>query len=399
MPDNKPDSKSVLTESLSKLFEKNAVRRMILSKPQDKSVVRGELRPTSIRGEVFLQIVRQMKDGKALHQNIPVAESTACIEMLLAEFRQWNIFTEAGEAQVLVSIKGQIKITGNLVRLANESKAAETASHDRNKHRILPNEPVDFLIRLGITDKNGRVLDKKQDKYRQINRFLEYLEDLSGYFPKDRPIRVVDFGCGKSYLTFAIHYYFTRVKGLKTDIIGLDLKQDVIALCGSIAEELKLDGIRFLVGDINQFVPIENADLTVSLHACDTATDSALAQAIASNSRMIVSVPCCHHELANQIDCAPLAEITRHGILKHRLADIATDALRASYLEAAGYQVQVFEFIEAEHTPKNLMLRAVRKNPDGNQEAWQRYCAMRDFLSVSPSIERMAQLPFSKENP
>lgn len=396
MPDNRPDPKTSLIQSLCTLFEKNAVRRMVLSKPQDKTVTRGELRPTSIKGENVLQITRQMKDGKALHQNIPVSESESCIEMMLADFKQWNLFTEAGEAQVLVNSKGGVKVTGNLAKLAAENKEAKAVSHDRSKRRILPDGPVDFLIRLGITDKNGRVLDKKQDKYRQINRFLEYLEDLAPHYPKDRPVKVVDFGCGKSYLTFAIHYYFSQVKGMQTDIIGLDLKEDVIELCNQIAADLNLEGIRFLVGDINRFAPIENADLTVSLHACDTATDAALAQAIASNSKTIVSVPCCHHELANQIDCAPLGEITRHGILKHRLADIATDTLRASYLEAAGYQVQVFEFIEAEHTPKNLMLRAVRKNPKGNREAYQKYCALRDFLSVSPSIEKMANLPFEK---
>lgn len=396
MPEQTKDSKALLTESLRRLFEKNALRRMVLSKPQDKTVVRGELRPAQIRGQTFLQLTCQKKDGKALHQNIPVSESESCIETLLREFRQWNLFTDAGEAQVLVSSKGQVKINGSLARLAEEANPSQAVAHDRSKRRILPDGPVDFLIRLGITDKNGRVLDKKQDKYRQINRFLEYLEDLSGCYPTDRPVRVLDFGCGKSYLTFAIHYYFTQVRKVPTDIIGLDLKEDVIALCSSIAEDLSLEGIRFEVGDINRFAPIENADLTVSLRACDTATDAALAQAIASNSKAIVSVPCCHHELANQIDCEPLAEITRHGILKHRLADIATDALRASYLEAAGYQVQVFEFIEAEHTPKNLMLRAVRKNPAGNREAYRKYCALRDFLKVSPSIERMAGLPFEK---
>ena len=180
---------------------------------------------------------------------------------------------------------------------------------------------------------------------------------------------------------------------METDIIGLDLKEDVISLCSRTAEELEMKGIRFQTGDIRQFAPIENADLTVSLHACDTATDAALAQAIASSSRMILSVPCCHHELARQLDCPPLEGITRFGVLKHRLADIVTDALRAAYLEAAGYQVQVFEFIEAEHTPKNLMMRAVLKNPKGNWEAYRKYCELRGFFQVSPSIEKMARLP------
>ena len=255
------------------------------------------------------------------------------------------------------------------------------------------NRVYEQVVRLGIADQNGRIYDKKQDKFRQINRFLECLDDLSAYFPKDQPVRAVDFGCGKSYLTFAMHYYFTVHKGLETDIIGLDLKEDVISFCSRTVEELGLKGIHFLKGDISQFAPIKDADLTVSLHACDTATDAALAQAIASRSRLILSVPCCHHELARQIECPPLEGITRFGVLNHRLADIATDALRAAHLEAAGYQVQVFEFIEAEHTPKNLMMRAVLKNPAGNKEAYKKYCELRDFFRVSPAIERLARLP------
>ncbi len=395
MPEMKIDPKEKTLQLLCQLLEKNTVSRIILSKPQDKTVVRGEVKPVKLKGQTFLQLTRQMKDGKALHQNIALDQLPTILSQWTEGYRQWNLFTTAGEAQLLISSKGQIKVTGSLQKLEESAEAIEPKAHNRSKHRILPEGPVDFLIRLGITDQNGRVLDKKQDKYRQINRFMEYLEDLSRYFPTDRPVKVVDFGCGKSYLTFALHYYFTKIKGLETDIVGLDLKEDVIELCNSIVAQLGLSGIRFQVGDIGGFVPIPDVDLTVSLHACDTATDAALAQAIASNSKTILSVPCCHHELANQMHCDALQEITRHGILKHRLADIATDALRATYLEAAGYQVQVFEFIEAEHTPKNLMLRAVRghRREKDCRQAYLRYCGLRDFLQVSPSIERMAPLP------
>lgn len=390
----KTDDRERVLSVIETLAERQALKRIVFSKPLEKDVIRAELLPVTLKGRVCFQFAQQKKDGKMLHRNIQAREIRAFAEEMLLVYRQWNLFTEAGEGQAMVSSKGQVKAIGNWKKLSENAAPVEVQSHNRVKQRILPEgEAVPFLIRLGITDKSGRVYDKKQDKFRQINRFLECLDDLSRAFPKNQPIRVVDFGCGKSYLTFAMHHYFTREKGLETDITGLDLKEDVIEFCSRTAEELDMKGIRFLVGDISQFAPIENADLTVSLHACDTATDAALAQAMASRSKMILSVPCCHHELARQIDCPPLEGITRFGVLKHRLADIATDALRAAYLEAAGYQVQVFEFIEAEHTPKNLMMRAVLKNPRGNREAYQKYCELRDFFRVSPSIEKMAQLP------
>lgn len=392
-PQKKDDRERVLSV-IEALAGKQALKRIVFSKPSEKDIVRAELLPVTLKGKVCFQFAQQKKDGKMLHRNIQTGEIRAFAEEMLLTYRQWNLFTAAGEGQAMVSSKGQVKAIGNWKKLSEDAAPVEVQSHNRVKQRILPEgEPVPFLIRLGITDKNGRVYDKKQDKFRQINRFLECLDDLSRAFPKNRPIRVVDFGCGKSYLTFAMHHYFTKEMGMETDIIGLDLKEDVIELCSRTAEELEMEGICFQVGDISQFAPIDNADLTVSLHACDTATDAALAQAIASHSKMILSVPCCHHELAKQIDCPTLEGITRFGVLKHRLADIATDALRAAYLEAAGYQVQVFEFIEAEHTPKNLMMRAVLKNPKGNREAYQKYCELRDFFQVSPSIEKMAQLP------
>ncbi len=390
----KTDDRERVLSTLEALVEKQALKRIVFSKPQEKDDVRAVLMPVILKGKLHFQLARQKKDGKVHHRNISVGDIRAFGEGMLSAFRQWNLFTEAGEGQVMVSSKGQVKAVGNWQKLSEEAAPVEAQSHNRVKHRLIPEgEPVPFLVRLGIADQNGRIYDKKQDKFRQINRFLECLDDLSAYFPKDQPVRAVDFGCGKSYLTFAMHYYFTVHKGLETDIIGLDLKEDVTSFCSRTVEELGLKGIHFLKGDISQFAPIKDADLTVSLHACDTATDAALAQAIASRSRLILSVPCCHHELARQIECPPLEGITRFGVLNHRLADIATDALRAAHLEAAGYQVQVFEFIEAEHTPKNLMMRAVLKNPAGNKEAYKKYCELRDFFRVSPAIERLARLP------
>lgn len=240
-------------------------------------------------------------------------------------------------------------------------------SHNRIKNRVLQEgKAIPYLVKLGISDPNGRIYDKKQDKYRQINKFLQYLQEESDFLLQGKEsIRAMDFGCGKSYLTFALHDYLTRVLGVQTDFIGLDLKEDVITTCQKTAEELGLQGIRFIQGDINQFAPLDQVDLTVSLHACDTATDAALAQAVKSHSRLILSVPCCHHELAGQIHCPPVKPILEHGILKQRLAEISTDALRAKW----------------------------DKGPDSARarRAYQEYQEIKSFLGVDPSLEHMLE--------
>lgn len=372
--------------ALKECLVKNKVDKIIFSKSEDKTVKKAQGKLIKMKSGIFFQVEKFLTDGKALHENIPLDKAGDFLVEMAENYRQINVIGGKSDFQILKSKKGDLHSSGSLAPIGEETVIAE---HDREKKRILEEgKPIGFLIHLGVSDERGNIYKSSRDKYRQINRFLEFIDDLKEYFPKNKPVKVVDFGCGKSYLTFAIHYYLTEVLGLETDITGLDLKPDVIQTCEDIVKKLNLSGIRFLQGDINEFAPLENVDMTVSLHACDTATDAALAQAVHSNSKLIVSVPCCHHEAAKVIKCEALSPVLEHGILKQRIAETVTDALRAKYLEALGYKVQVFEFIESEHTPKNLMIRAVNSGKP-SKKALGEYNSLCEFLNISPSISKM----------
>lgn len=235
-------------------------------------------------------------------------------------------------------------------------------SHNRKKKYILdPGEKVGFLIDLGVQSQEGKIIHAKYDKFRQINRFLEFIEDVLPQLPKDREVTIVDFGCGKSYLSFAMYHYLKKLKGYQVHIIGLDLKEDVIAECSRLAGKYGYQGLDFYVGDIAHFQEVERVDMVVTLHACDTATDYALDKAIRWGAKVILSVPCCQHELNGQMENALLEPLFRYGLIKERMAALVTDALRGQILESRGYQVQLLEFIDMEHTPKNILIRAVKK--------------------------------------
>jgi SAM-dependent methyltransferase len=239
-------------------------------------------------------------------------------------------------------------------------------------------------------NKEGKVLAKKYDKFRQINRFVEMIADIVPHLPQEKTIRVVDFGCGKSYLTFALYYYLKEVKGLDIEVTGLDLKEDVIRHCSSLAMKLGCDGLRFLVGDIAQYDELEQVDMVVTLHACDTATDAALEKAVRWNASVILSVPCCQHELMPQVKNDILRPMLAHGIIKERFASLATDAVRARILDILDYKTQLIEFIDMEHTPKNVLIRAVKgKNSRSDRKRLIReYVEFKRFLHIDPYLER-----------
>lgn len=250
-------------------------------------------------------------------------------------------------------------------RSSPPTKVLADETHNRRKQYLIPEDvPCPFLIEIGVMNREGRVLAAKYHKFRQINRFLELVDDVLPHLPADRELQIVDFGSGKSYLTFALHHLLTAIRSRQVQVIGVDRKADVIRDCARIADQLNCQGLSFKHGDIAQFGSIGQVDLMVSLHACDTATDAAIAQAVHWQTPVILAVPCCQHELAASLQVAPaLAAIETHGILKERLAALATDALRANLLDLCGYQTQVVEFIDLEHTPKNLLIRAIRRNP------------------------------------
>lgn len=251
------------------------------------------------------------------------------------------------------------------------------------------NEPIPFLIELGVQAEDGRIRDKKQKKFRQINRFLEFIRDVSDKLPKDKELTIVDFGCGKSYLTFAMYYYLKIMNGYRVRMIGLDLKSDVIQHCNELAKRFGYEELTFLEGDISSFEGVNQVDMVVTLHACDTATDFALDKAIRWGAKVILSVPCCQHEVNAQLKNDRMQPIFKYGIIKERMAALMTDALRANLLEQAGYETQILEFIELEHTPKNLLIRAVKTDKkQGNMDAYKKVC---DEFCISTTLARLQE--------
>ncbi|GGG82413.1 class I SAM-dependent methyltransferase [Paenibacillus radicis (ex Gao et al. 2016)] len=338
--------------------------------------------------------------NKVTHENVvPQMAGAKLLALLNEDYRQALVKTPEADLQLLFSKKGKATVlskppTGS-VRQPSELQ------HNRQKQRILAEgAAAPFLVELGIMTKEGMVHAKKQDKYKQINRFLEMVTDVLPHLPKDRPLTIVDFGCGKSYLTFALYHLLAIEQQRDIRIIGLDLKADVISFCSGLADKLGYGNLTFMVGDIAEYEGLNEADMVVTLHACDTATDAALAKAVGWGASVIMSVPCCQHEAFKQIQNDTLLPLLSQGLLKERFAALATDAARGTLLEAIGYKVQMLEFVDPEHTPKNLLIRAVRGEKQAvSSKKWEQYEQFRNFLHLSPSLEAMLgdRLP-SKEN-
>ena len=290
------------------------------------------------------------------------------------------------DAQVLSSKKGKLTIK---YRKLTEQRKQKDLSHNRSKSYILKEgECVDFLVDLGVMTKDGKVVKAKYDKYRQINRFLEFIEDIIPQLDKSSEQTIIDFGCGKSYLTFAMYYYLKVLKGYDIRIVGLDLKEDVIEKCNLLSKKYGYDKLKFLVGDIASYEDVTKVDMVVTLHACDTATDYALAKAVKWGAKVILSVPCCQHEANTMIKNELLSPVFSYGILKERMAAIFTDAVRANLLEEAGYQTQILEFIDMEHTPKNLLIRAVYTGRK-NLQAGEKVRLMEKELNLNLTLNKL----------
>ena len=315
------------------------------------------------------------------------------------DFKQLELTAKDGSATVLVRKKGNVTIRR---RPAETERAYKTPDleHNRKKRYILEEGiPVGFLQDLGVQTADGKIVRERYDKFRQINRFLEFVEDILPALPGDRTVRIIDFGCGKSYLTFAMYYYLKTVKAYDVDIIGLDLKADVIKKCNMLRDKYGYDGLKFCQGDIKDYKGAGCVDMVVTLHACDTATDYALHKAVLWNASVILSVPCCQHEMNRQMTCRPLDELFAYGLIRERTAALFTDAIRAQIMETQGYDVQILEFIDMEHTPKNIMLRCVRRKVHGREEQEESYrrekqrklTELSGFLGVEPKLMTLLQ--------
>lgn len=378
--------------SISRIVNENLLK-VIISKPADKN---NEYKKIVIEKKRDYFQAAKYTQKQVFHDNVKAEDLADYIAKLMgAEFLQLNAWEEEKEHILLLSKKGKVTYkakklktpqeAGNFAAARNQNEAGENAegnqnkagknaaadqktnaadaslSHNRKKNYILQEgEVIEPLVDMGIFTKEGRVVRSMYDKFRQINRFIEIIDDGVRDYAKDE-IHIIDFGCGKSYLTFIMYYYFTEIRHMKVQMLGLDLKEDVIRKCNEAAKKYGYEGLRFEMGDINGFQTPFDVDMVVTLHACDTATDFALYNAITWNAKMIFSVPCCQHELNKQMKTEDLSLLTRYGIVKERFAALATDAIRANLLECCGYKTQLLEFIDFEHTPKNILIRAVRK--------------------------------------
>ncbi len=352
----------------------------VLSNPRNKSERQARkinIEPVLIRDDIKIQLEYEY-ENKVYHENLDLDQAQEKIYRLLyMDYRQLNIFSLKEDLQIMVSKKKKFRLTRT-----EASRKERNLDHNRKKNYILEEGiPHDFLVHLGVMNKQGQVIPKMYDKFRQINRFLELVEDSLLDLDTSSTINIVDFGCGKSYLTFGLYYYLVKIRQLDVNIIGLDLKEDVIKFCNRVSEELDYSELKFIHGDIRDFELAENIDMVVTLHACDIATDAALVKAIGWKAKLILSVPCCQSEFYSKIDNKDLEPMLKHGFIKEKLASLVTDSLRALVLESLNYRVQLVEFIDMEHTPKNTLIRANLKGQPGLLTS-EDYNKFKDFWSL-----------------
>ena len=369
--------------------EKKVLKKAVFSKHKDKSVNKTVLTLKEISGKLCLQAESFHTDNKAKHENI-FLDTNALLRLcsLIESCMQVNLITTAGECELKASKSGKITLIGvnSLVQKIssdNVQTAEISGNNQEKKHIITPDAP--FLSYLGVSDKNGRIHDKKQSKFRQINKFVENVRDIYPHLKSEGELVVYDLCCGKSYLSFAVYHYLKNVMGRRVVMYGIDLKADVIEYCNKVANDLGFDNLKFFCDDITKYECEKKPDLVISLHACDIATDIVIDKAIAEGAKVILSTPCCHHELNHKIKCKDLSFVTEYSMLRQKLCDAATDALRLKRLEANNYSCVAVELIDPEETPKNILLRAIKKaNTPANLKkadiAAKEYDAARKFL-------------------
>lgn len=362
---------------------------MVISGQKNKSedkAVKVRIRPVILKNEIEYQ-VSEFVGRKVLHSNHSADDvKKKIINYMTEDFKQAQINMTDAIATILSS---KSKTLTCKYKKAGQLKAQRDLSHNRTKKYIIQEgKPVAFMIDLGVMGQDGKIIRTRYDKFRQINRFLEYIEDILPKLDKQRELTIIDFGCGKSYLTFAMYYYLKELKGYNIRIIGLDLKADVIEHCNELRTRYGYDKLDFYVGDIATYKDVDKVDMVVTLHACDIATDYALAKEVKWGAEVILSVPCCQHEANRTIKSDILSPVMDYGILKERMAAIVTDAARAKLLTANGYDTQILEFIDMEHTPKNLLIRAVKGGKE-DISAREKTKDMLEALNLELTIDKL----------
>lgn len=372
-------------------LEGNELSQIIISNKRRADVGKKVVvRPFVQKGEVLYQFARY-ENNQVFHKNMDKEEMISeIVELLTRDYKQMEVKTSQYQYSALVSKKGKATVK----RRKADAPIKIELSHNRKKTYILEAEdPIPFLVELGVQTKDGKIVDKKYKKFRQINRFLEFIKDVLPELPKDRKITIIDFGCGKSYLTFAMYHYLKVMNQYDVCMIGLDLKKDVIAHCNQLAQQFGYEDLTFLQGDISSYEGVDQVDMVVTLHACDTATDFAMDKAVRWGAKVILSVPCCQHEMNQQIQNEFLQPVLKYGIIKERISALLTDALRANLLEQQGYDVQILEFIDMEHTPKNILIRGVKKGKQaGTTEEYNQLCQSLNFHGTLEELLKNADI-------
>ena len=379
-------------------FLSERLYQIIISNPRRKEeAFKVKVRPIMMKGSICFQETIS-RGTQVFHENY---EKDGMLDRLVRymeeDFRQLEAQSMDGKLNVLVSKKGRMTIKQQKAD-SSQNQMMPDMSHNRSKQYILKEGvPVPFLIDLDVQTTEGAIVKSKYNKFKQINRYLEFVEDILPALPKERTIHIIDFGCGKSYLTFALYYYLHELKQLDVMITGLDLKTDVINKCNQLAERYGYDQLQFFQGDISTFQGAECVDMVVTLHACDTATDFAIKKAVDWGARVIFTVPCCQHEVNKQIENELLSPVFQYGLLKERISALLTDGIRANLLEEAGYETQVLEFISMEHTPKNILIRAVKRERDASvtnrrksiEESGTALRQLTDALHVETTLQKL----------
>lgn len=381
------ETQEQVAKKLEEVINENCIQ-MVFSGVRKKGVVsKVKVRPVLVKNQILFQVSRYI-GTKVFHENMTQKEmQKEAFRLLALEFKQGQILTEQESITILGNKQGNYTI---LSKQQKNQRKEGSLSHNKKKHYILEEgKYVPFLEELGVMTKEGKIVQSRYDKFKQINRFLEFIEDILPKLPKEKKLTIIDFGCGKSYLTFAIYYYLKELNGYDIHVIGLDLKEDVIENCSKLAKKYHYKDLEFLKGDIASYAGVSQADMVVTLHACDTATDYALYKAVKWGAKVILSVPCCQHEWNKQMKSKELSSIFQYGIVKERVAALLTDAMRAQYLEFCGYRTQLLEFIDMEHTPKNILIRSIYQGESANNTEELR--RIETFFDVNPTLKQLLE--------
>ncbi len=377
---------SELQQAINQIFS-NTITKAVISKPAQKSA---EFKKITISRLPKVYQLAKYTEKQVFHENVGFDDiAQRCLQLMEGGYLQLNAWSDEKEFSLMVSKKGKVFYKAKGIKAHSPTVTVE---HNRQKQYIIPEgKVIEPLVDMGIFTKEGKVVASMYDKYKQINRFIEIIDDAVRQQSLTK-LNIIDFGCGKSYLTFIVYYYLTEIRGIDAQIIGLDLKAEVIEKCNKAAQKYGYKKLRFEMGDINGFKCPFDVDMVITLHACDTATDYALYNAISWGAKMIFSVPCCQHEINQQIKTENLALLTRYGIIQERFSALLTDSVRANLLEYCGYKTQLLEFIDFAHTPKNILIRAVKKGSTTSatkQKALAEVESVIEEFNISPTLYKL----------